>query len=176
MQPYQQALIRSGYKYVLKYNKDRTTPNTTSKKPRARNIVWYNPPYNKPVPPILAENSLILYTTTSQGHILIKIFNRNTLEVRYACVPDIATTISSHDHKILNGTIEPQKLCNCRDKSKCSLSSNCQQQSTVYQGTVITDSNNSRPEAYIALTEQTLMTSYNNHTSSFNSQANTSGN
>ena len=94
-----------------------------------------------------------------------KIFNRNTLKVSYACMPNIATTISSHNQKVLSGAEERQRLCNCRDKSRCPLSGNCQQQSIIYQATVVTDS---RQETYIGLTEQTFKTRYNNHTSSFN--------
>lgn len=166
VQPYQQALIASGYKHVLEYNKDSTTPNTTSEKQRARNIVWYNPPYNKATATNIGRKFLnIVYNTFTEEHILRKIFNRNTLKVSYACMPNIATTISSHNQKVLSGAEERQRLCNCRDKSRCPLSGNCQQQSIIYQATVVTDS---RQETYIGLTEQTFKTRYNNHTSSFN--------
>ena len=109
VQPYQQAFVRSGYKYVLEYNKNRTTPNTTSQKQRVRNIVWYNPPYYKATATNIGRKffNVVSYTFT-EGSILRKIFNRNTLKVNYTCVPNITTTISSHNHKILN--VEPQKL------------------------------------------------------------------
>ena len=43
--PYQEALKRSGYDYTLKYKPQQPK----SKRPRTRNVTWFNPPYNASV-------------------------------------------------------------------------------------------------------------------------------
>ena len=170
VQPYQLALNNSGYKHQLKFSTEHTTPR--NKKRRHRNIVWYNPPYNKATATSIARNFLnIVSNTFTEGHVLKKILNRNTLKVSYACMPNIATTISSHNRNILNKTSlnnpDSQRLCNCRDKPKCPLDGKCLQQSVIYQATVTPNNDNSNTETYIGLTEQTFKARYNNHTSSF---------
>ena len=45
---YEQYLSNCGYKEKLNY-RDPTSPNLITKRKRQRNILWFNPPYNKTV-------------------------------------------------------------------------------------------------------------------------------
>jgi hypothetical protein len=89
-------------------------------------------------------------------------------------MPNISTTISSHNHKILDNPTGTQqnnyRLCNCRQKQKCPLDGNCLQQSVVYQATVTSDNDKTATETYIGLTEQPFKTRFNGHTSSFKNE------
>ena len=73
-----------------------------NKPPRKRNIIWFNPPYSKNVKTNVAQKFLRLidkhFPKTSKLH---KIFNRNTVKVSYSCMPNVKSTISSHNNRVL---------------------------------------------------------------------------
>ena len=82
--PYQEALRRSGYNYKLQYNPQPTKP----KRPRSRNVIWFNPPYNSTVSTNIGYKFLqAIDECFPSHHLLHKIFNRNTLiSFLYVCM------------------------------------------------------------------------------------------
>ena len=75
---YQTPLNESGYKTTLAYTK---TTNVNNRN-RARNIIWFNPPYSQNVKTNIGKTFLKLVKKHfPRGHKLYKIFNRNTLKL-----------------------------------------------------------------------------------------------
>ena len=103
---YQEALIRSGYSYELKYEKidihDMNNNEGRRKRSRKRQILWFNPVFCKRVENVGAQFLKILDTTIPRGHVLYKLFNRHTVKVSYRTLGNLAKTISTHNVKVLN--------------------------------------------------------------------------
>ena len=75
--PYQEALGKSGYTFKLQFKPPQTS---LPKRNRSRNIIWFNPPYNRNVKSNIGRQFLRLIDQSFPvGHKLRKIFNRNTL-------------------------------------------------------------------------------------------------
>ena len=80
---YETALNESGYKTTMTYTK---TTNVNNRN-RARNIIWFNPPYSQNVKTNIGKTFLKLVKKHfPRGHKLYKIFNRNTLKLSYSCM------------------------------------------------------------------------------------------
>lgn len=129
-QPYQEALIKSGYKYQMQFDPSTKLPRpeisnrqnetiaemndtntevndantqTTKTRNRKRNITWYNPPYSANVSTNIGKHFLSLIDSCfPKGHKLRKIINRNTIKVSYSCMPNIKQSISNHNKKLLS--------------------------------------------------------------------------
>ena len=113
------------------------TPRRTRRKNRKRNIIWFNPPYNKNVKTNIGKIFLKLVDKHfPKSNKLHKIFNRNTLKVSYSCTENMAQIIKKHNKKITNTTDKSTNpACNGRIKTKCPLNANCLQPSVIYQVT-----------------------------------------
>lgn len=82
---YQKALDANGYNYKLRYEKPKLE---TKDKSRKRNIIWYNPPYDRNVKSKIGKEFLkILDKCFPASNKLHKIFNRNTVKISYSCMP-----------------------------------------------------------------------------------------
>ncbi len=167
--PYQEALDKSGYSHQLKYN-----PETTKRKrPRHRNIIWFNPPYSANVATNIGHRFLrIVEESFPKSHVLSKIFNRNTLKVSYSCMQNLKTIINAHNKSVLNkdqrnGNTSNTRNCNCRKKDECPMDGECLTESIIYQATVTRSGDTAKQETYVGLTENQFKTRYRNHTSSF---------
>ena len=78
--PYQEALRTSGYAYNLKFKPETQKP--PNQKKRRRNIIWFNPPFNKNAQTDIGRMFINLIDKCfPTGHKLKKIFNRNTIKV-----------------------------------------------------------------------------------------------
>ena len=99
---YQEELIKCGYDYKLKYNPQ--INNSKSKnRSRKRNISWFNPSFSLNVSKNVAACFLkFIDDSFPEDHPLRKIFNRNTVKVRYKTTPNMKQTITSHNTNILN--------------------------------------------------------------------------
>ena len=121
--PYQASLEKSGYQYKLKF----TPKDKRRKKSRARkrNITWFNPPFDTRVKANLGKEFLrIVNECFPKGHTLKPIFKRNTLKLTYSCMPNVKSTIDSHNKSLLhqpNAENAGTELCNCRKKEECAL-------------------------------------------------------
>ena len=95
---YEKALSEAGYDVKLKYNPNKKIKQKQKKqKNRKRNIIWSNPPYIKNVVTKVGHYFLkILDKHFPRHHKLQKIFNRNTVKVRYNCTKNIKSIINCH--------------------------------------------------------------------------------
>ena len=166
---YQEALTKSGYQHKLKYQQPPTSQNTINSRSRKRNITWYNPPFSKNVATNVGQTFLkILDDEFPAGHILHKIFNRNTVKISYSCMSNFKQNIDGHNKsKLSHRAKTPDRKCNCQKPSECPMSKNCLAKSVIYQATVKTS--DERPtQTYVGLTENEFKTRYTNHKASFN--------
>ena len=71
-------------------------PSRKSK--RQRNAIWFNPPYNKNVKTNIERAFISLIERSfPAGQKLRKIFNRNTIKLRYSCMPNVKQIIDGHN-------------------------------------------------------------------------------
>ena len=136
---------------------------------RARNIIWFNPPYSESVKTNVGAKFLSLIDKHFKNSPLGRYFNRRTVKVSYSCLPNIGSIISGHNRKIIsqhNQTqASQQQKCNCRNgPQSCPLQANCLQSSIIYKAKVET---NNVESVYIGQAGNTFKERYGNHTSSF---------
>ena len=103
-------------------------PPSSQKRKRRRNIIWFNPPYNRNIQNNIGREFIsLIQRSFPSGHKLRKIFNRNTLKLSYSCMPSVKQIIDGHNKAILKKaettTLQRDKgkKCNCRKKEDCSL-------------------------------------------------------
>ena len=164
---YQEALRKSGYSYKLKFNPIPQRP--PKRKRRRRNVIWFNPPFNRNVQTNIGKAFINLINKCfPTGHKLRKIFNRNTIKLSYSCMPNMKQIIDGHNKAILKTAAQPDqqttKMCNCRKKDECPLKGECLKKEIVYQATVTTRENS---ETYVGLTATEFKTRWRNHQMSF---------
>ena len=135
---YERALKTSGYNETLDYV-DKSNENNNKRK-RKRNIVWYNPPFNKSLKTDFGRKFLhLLDKHFPRDHILHKIINRNNVKLSYSTTKNMKRVIQSHNSKILNKQmISDSKCCSCpkNKKSDCPLDNKCLSKSIIYKATV----------------------------------------
>ena len=167
--PYQEALGKSGYSYKLEFKPPQRT--FLPKCNRSRNVIWFNPPYNKNVASNIGRDFLRLIDKCFPiGHKLRKIFNRNTLKLSYSCMANVRQVIDGHNKTILKKAAQtPQdqanKTCNCRKRDEWPLKGTCLSKDIIYQATVT--SSNNKSETYVGLTATEFKTRWRNHQTSF---------
>ena len=89
---YEEALSKSGFSKNMEYSDKAAAP----KHKRKRNVIWFNPPFNKNVTTNVARCFLALIDKHfPKHHKLSKLFNRNNLKCSYSCMRNMATIISS---------------------------------------------------------------------------------
>ena len=157
---YNAALENAGYTERVNY--ERKNENKPSRK-RKRNIIWYNPPYNKSVSTNIGRVFLnLLDKHFHKEHKLNKIFNRNSVKVSYSCTRNIEHIIKNHNRKITESYIEKsaEAKSNCKEKNRCPLEGNCLIKNIVYMTTVKTKTNTS---SYVGMTGNNFKTRYYNH-------------
>ena len=156
---YIEALKRSGYK-----NPTLTYKNSQQSQPRRnrrRNIIWFNPPFNKNVSTNIAKIFLKLIDQHfSKDKTLHKLFNRNNVKVSYSCTPNIGRIIKSHNKK-LSTTKQEQEPCNCRTKNECPLKGDCKKTSVIYKCDI--SAQDTPKKTYIGLTEREIKTRISEH-------------
>ena len=142
IKPYETALCQAGHNEKLEYTNQYTFTSTSKKRNRHRNVIWYNPPFNKEVSTNLAAKFLRLidkhFPKDSPLH---RHFNRSTIKVSYSCLPNINNIIANHNKKVLksqsNSSEENKKCCNCRaGPNNCPLNGKCLSTSIIYKATV----------------------------------------
>ena len=179
---YEKALKDSGYgniKLEFKESSDRedNSENTLNhraekekRKKRKRNIIWYNPPFNKALKGDLGAQFLKLIDKHfKKRHPLHKIFNRNTVKIGYSCTVNMRALIQGHNNKILKQKHqEVQDKCNCRKRS-CPLDGKCQSTACViYKAEV--KGQDGKVKNYIGCTEGDFKTRVQGHIQSFTTE------
>ena len=106
---YEQCFSNCGYKEKLNY-RDPKSPNLITKRERQRNTLLFNPTYSKTVKIEIGKFFLqLLKKHFPKEHKFYKIFNKNTLKLKYSCMSNIKTKINAHNRYILRST--PSKKC-----------------------------------------------------------------
>ena len=88
----QNALGHSNFSHKLEYMLHETQQPYRN---RQCNVIWFNPPFSKNVKTNIACSFLHLVDSHfPAGHKLHKIFNRNTVKVRYSCMNNVRSIIT----------------------------------------------------------------------------------
>ena len=165
---YEKALKDAGYETTLTYTPPVDRP---PKRRRKRNIIWFNPPFNKAVQTNIAKRFLKLIDKHfPRHHKYRKLFNRNTVKVSYSCTTNMKAIIDGHNKSILKkqDVVQPTDTCNCIIKDQCPMNGDCLAENTIYEATLTTDDENIQPKTYIGLAETTFKKRFANHKKSFN--------
>ena len=113
----------SGFTETFSYIKssDQNINNREAKKKRRRKVIWYNPPFSLNVKTNVEQLFFkILRKNFPKTNLLSKIFNKNTVKIRYRCTRNVKSIILGHNKQILHP--KPQQYGgNCRDKNNCPL-------------------------------------------------------
>ena len=166
--PYEKALNDCGYQTTLNFN---PTREHIGVKNRKRNIIWFNPPFNKNVVSNVGKNFLKLIDKHfPKHHKLHKIFDRNTIKVSYSCTKNIKSIIQSHNKAILHQKENDiEKPCNSRVKGSYPLNDKCLVERSIYEATVTCkDDPLYGQKVYIGLAESLFKQRFGTHKISFN--------
>ena len=160
---YQNALANSGHKHKLEYkvNEEEERRETRKTRKRNRNIIFFNPPFNKNLKTNIGKEFLkIIDKNFPKDNPLHKIINRKNVKLSYSTTANMKSIISSHNRKILtkNEPNEIAQLCNCR--GECILPGICRSKCVVYKAS-------NENIQYIGSTSNELKIRYRNHKSSF---------
>ena len=151
---YQQALDESGFDPQPKI----------IKRPRKRNIIWFNPPYNLSVKTNIGKEFLRIITNK-----LYKIFNRNTAKLSYSCMPNMKAVIDGNNKKLLEIEKSDSRKCDCPKNATCPLHRECLASDIVYQAMVTCDN---KEETYVGITATSFKARFANHKASSNQSRN----
>ena len=92
---YEKALKHSGYRQALEF----ISPKDKSKH-KSRNIIWFNPPYNKCITSNVGRDFLnLIYKHFPNNSPLAKIFNKNNIKVSYSCASNMSEIIKKYTTK-----------------------------------------------------------------------------
>ena len=96
-----------------------------------------------------------------RNHTIQKIFNRNTVKIKYSCLSNISFIISSHNRNIL---LPKQQSfgCDCRGKNEWPLNGECQTPSVIYREDMDNDSNDEE-KFYFGIAGNAFKERYRNH-------------
>ena len=160
---YNKALKESGYKDKIKFQE--TEKAQKKQRNRKRKIIWYNPPFCNSVKSNIARKFInLIKKHFNKKHPLYKIFNNNSINISYSCMPSIAEIITSHNRRILeSGPVNENKKPCCRKKENCPLSQvnkECDTENVVYKAYVKTDT---ETKTYIGLTANSFKKRWYGH-------------
>ena len=104
---YEKCLKNSGYKTKLQYQQPKE--NNQNKKKRKRNIIWFNLPYSKSFKTNIGRIFIKLINKHfPPNHKFVKIFNKNTINFSYSCMPNMRSKINGHNKK--NTTVQAHRF------------------------------------------------------------------
>ena len=175
---YQDVLDKCGYKHKLKYEKEdpQQNKNQQPRRNRARNIIWFNPPFSKSVSTNVAKYFLKLIdkhfppqTGARPPHKFRKIFNRNNLKVSYSCMPNVKAMVNGHNKKILSEEATPTTTtCSCPMNAVCPMNGNCLSEDTLYSAKLTSNIPNYTPTEYLGMSAPPWKQRLGNHKLEFN--------
>ena len=79
-------------------------------------------------------------------------------------MPNIDSTIKSHNNQLLRTDIEDKRSCNCKKNDTCPVEGQCLEEGIIYEATVRTSSDEKK---YVGLTEGTFKRRLYGHRQSF---------
>ena len=133
---------------------------------RATHNIWFNPPFSKNVATKIGRYFLNLIDKHfPRDHKFRKILNN--IKISYSCMPNIESTINSHNRRILHLPVNNQsRTYNCINKTDCPVQEKCLSENTLYQADI--SSENFYKKIYYGISEAKFKTRYSNHKKSFN--------
>ena len=152
---YEDELHQSGYRQTLKYNNPANT-EIHNKRNHQRNIIWFNPLFNRNVSTKMGKYFLNLIDKHfPENHRLHKIFNRKNVKVSYSCTKSMKTIIANHNKSILGKKPSINKSnCNCRNKEAYPLNRQCQIGEVVYESILSSNQPNYKESKYSGIAEE----------------------
>ena len=166
---YVEALKNSGFTDAIDYYnvKDK------KKRPRKRNIVWFNSPFSHHVSTNIGRDFLkLLDKHFPPNHRLRKICKRSTIKISYSCMPNMEAIISRHNKRLTNHNVTEQqptaRTCFCRQKNDCPLNGRCLERSLAYSASVSCPGSNTMN--YYGFCETDCKARYNNHSHTFRNE------
>ena len=164
---YEKTVTESAYKNVSLVYTDKK--EIKQKQNRSRNIIWFNPPFDRNVSANAAKRFLNLldqhFPTSNK---LQTILNRNTVKVSYSCTQGMWSMIKSHKKKVISKDVKESTSCNCRVKPECPLNGQCQVTDIRYKCTV---SSAEKPnKVYLGTAGGNFKKQFYNHRNSFNNE------
>ena len=138
---YNRALQESGFSERLYMCYEPTKREKERRKNRPRKVLWFNPPFSRNVKTNIGKHFLhLLRKYFHKGHILNKIFNKNTCKVSYSCMENMQSIIGRHNAKVLKpNTVQSTRESNCRKIDHCPLVGKCLTSNIVYQAFLSTE-------------------------------------
>ena len=164
---FQEALEKSGHKHKLEYE---TTINHKKKKNRRRNETWFNPPFSRSLKTNVGKEFFrLLDRSFPPSNPLHKLFTRQTVKLSYKCMPNMATSISRHNSKLLREDRHMARSLGCSCKggaASCPVQGVCKQEGVVYEACV-KERISGKTETYTGLTGRTFKQRWNEHNRDF---------
>ena len=169
---YQEALNRSGYNHILKYEEEPAVKKHRRGN-RQRDIIWFNPPYSKSVRTNVGKYFLkLLEKHFPKRHKMSKIFNRNTVKISYSCMPSMRAVTNRHNKRVLDKRIDNLELmgtlCNCPSVDTCMFGGICLEKDVQYSAEITSSLPNYGTKLYKGITSTEWKTRYGNHKKAFN--------
>ena len=112
---YETALKNSGYKATLEFKN--TFQNT--RRNRNRKVIWFNPPFSLNVNTNIGKEFFkLIRKHFPRNHSFDKIFNLNTIKIRYSSMKNIKNLIKQHNATVLKNQEHSEKgSCNLELKT-----------------------------------------------------------
>ena len=100
---YQQALVEAGYKDKLIYQKeDRSQQGGPARKPRHRQVIWFNPHWASKIKTNVAGRFIsLLKKHFPPNSTLYKLFITKMVKVSYSTCPNMEFYIKAHNSKLM---------------------------------------------------------------------------
>ena len=143
---YQEAIKDAGHKDKLEFveKNSSTGSHDDRNKRKAREVIWFNPPWSSNVRTNIAGKFIsLLRNHFPKNSLLYKIFNTKKVKVSYKTTRNMQSIIKSHNMKVIsrNHRYQQNQGCNCRDgPDSCPFRGNCLDSEMVYKAEVKTTS------------------------------------
>ena len=173
---YQDALKRSGFKHKLTYEDNTGIAGVQKPGNRKRQVIWFNPPYNKSVSTNVGKEFLKLLDKHFPSHNKYsKIFNRRSVKVSYSCLPSMKSKINQHNKKILRepatSTEDEEgteiRRCNCPEGAECPMDGFCLDRDVFYAADLTSDLRDYGTKVYKGICSTEWKGRFGNHKKAF---------
>ena len=167
---YQEAIKDAGHKDKIEFveKNSSTGSHDNRNKRKAREIIWFNPPWSSNVRTNIAGKFIsLLRKHFPQNSLLYKIFNTKKVKVSYKTTRNMQSIIKSHNMKVIsrNHRYQQNQGCNCRDgPDSCPFRGNCLDTEMVYKAEAKTTSGS---RIYYGQTGRTFKERYYGHVFDF---------
>ena len=169
---YNRNLSACGHTENLHFEPNDNPNEENQRRRRQRNVIWFNPPFDRGVETKVAQKFLsLLDKHFGRNHRYHRIFNRNKVKVSYSCMDNMAQIINKHNRKVVKPetlTERPPVTCNCDPNVVCPLGNLCLLPNVVYRADVdYVYRGNEHKRVYIGVTEPPLKERFGVHKHSF---------